>query len=67
MNSKGKQIADFDLLIGCTALENDLIMATDNVRHFELIPNIIIENGDTAAHVNHQSITTQTTQKQNNQ
>ena len=44
MNSKGKQITDFDLLIGCSALENDLIMVTDNVRHFEYIPNIRIEN-----------------------
>jgi tRNA(fMet)-specific endonuclease VapC len=35
---------DFDLLIGATAIENDLILITDNVKHFELLNNIKIEN-----------------------
>src|ERR1700759_5585466 len=34
----GKPINDeFDLLIGVTAVENNLTLVTDNVRHFELI------------------------------
>lgn len=41
---KGTPVADFDLLIGCSALENNLIMVTDNVKHFQAIPNIEIEN-----------------------
>lgn len=41
---QGTPVADFDLLIGCSALENDLIMVTDNVKHFSSIPGIVIEN-----------------------
>lgn len=41
---QGTPVADFDLLIGCSALENDLIMVTDNVKHFVPIPGIEIEN-----------------------
>jgi len=37
-------ISDFDLLIGCTAVEKDMIMVTENVREFERISNIKIEN-----------------------
>lgn len=37
-------ISDFDLLIGCTAVENDLIMVTENVHEFERIAGITIEN-----------------------
>ncbi len=40
----GKMISDFDLLIGCTAVENDMIMVTENVKEFERISNIKIEN-----------------------
>ena len=40
----GTPVADFDLLIGCSALENDLIMVTDNVKHFKCIPGIQVEN-----------------------
>ena len=42
--SQGTPVADFDLLIGCSALENNLIMVTDNVKHFQPIPGIVIEN-----------------------
>lgn len=41
---QGTPVADFDLLIGCSALENDLVMVTDNVKHFQPIPGLIIEN-----------------------
>jgi tRNA(fMet)-specific endonuclease VapC len=44
LRKAGKMISDFDLLIGCTALEKDLIMVTENVSEFERISNIKIEN-----------------------
>jgi len=37
-------ISDFDLLIACTAVENNLIMVTENVREFERVTDIKIEN-----------------------
>lgn len=40
----GTPVEDLDLFIGCTAVANDLIMVTENRRHLERIPNIIIEN-----------------------
>jgi tRNA(fMet)-specific endonuclease VapC len=40
----GVMISDFDLLIGCTSTENDLIMVTENFKEFERILDIKIEN-----------------------
>lgn len=40
----GKMISDFDLLIGCTAIENKLIMVSENVKEFERIEKIKLEN-----------------------
>lgn len=40
----GIMISDFDLLIGCTSTENDMIMVTENVKEFERIEKIQIEN-----------------------
>ena len=40
----GNMISDFDLLIGCTAIENKLIMVTENVHEFERISDIEIQN-----------------------
>lgn len=41
----GKPINDeFDLLIGVTSVENNLTLVTDNVKDFERIKNIQIEN-----------------------
>jgi len=37
-------ISDFDLLIGCTALEKDLIMVTENLKEFQRISGIKLEN-----------------------
>ena len=37
-------ISDFDLLIGSTAIANDLIMITENTNEFERISNIELEN-----------------------
>lgn len=35
---------DFDLLIGVTAVENNMTLVTDNIRHFQRLENITIEN-----------------------
>lgn len=37
-------ISDFDLLIGTTALVNNLIMVTENVKEFDRIKKIKLEN-----------------------
>ena len=44
LESKGMSIDDFDLLIGSIATNYNLIMVTENIKHFERIPNIRIEN-----------------------
>ena len=44
VQSEGKMISDFDLLIGCTSIENDLIMVTENIKEFDRIKGIRIEN-----------------------
>ena len=44
LRKQGLLIDDFDLLIGCTAVHNKLIMVTENVKHLSRIPNISIEN-----------------------
>jgi len=44
LKKSGDLIDDFDLLIGCSAIKNDLILVTNNERHFERIWNIKIEN-----------------------
>ena len=37
-------IEDYDLLIGCTAVANGMIMVTDNTKHFSRIDGIQLEN-----------------------
>jgi len=44
LESQGIRIDDFDLLIGSTAIHNGCIMVTANIKHFDKMPNIIIEN-----------------------
>jgi tRNA(fMet)-specific endonuclease VapC len=44
LRSKGLMISDFDLLIGCTAVDKDLIMVTENRKEFDRISGIEIEN-----------------------
>jgi predicted nucleic acid-binding protein len=39
-----KAIADFDLLIGATALQHDLTLLTNNRRHFELVEGLRLES-----------------------
>ena len=40
----GQSIEDFDLLIGCTAVSESLIMVTNNAKHYSRIKGIRIEN-----------------------
>jgi len=44
LRKSGRMISDFDLLIGCTAISNNLIMVTENIKEFQRIENINIEN-----------------------
>lgn len=41
---KGQMIEDFDLLIGCSAVANGMIMVTDNTKHFSRIEGVQLEN-----------------------
>ncbi len=40
LEQKGQKLDDFDLLIAATALEHNLILVTDNRRHFSRIPTL---------------------------
>jgi len=42
--SKGKAIDDIDILIAGIALSNNLILVTNNIRHFEKVEGLKIEN-----------------------
>jgi len=44
LRKKGKMISDFDLLIGTTAIAHNLIMVTENLKEFNRIEKINIEN-----------------------
>lgn len=44
LRKEGIMIDEFDLLIGSTAIANNMILVTRNIRHFERLKNIIIEN-----------------------
>ena len=44
LRSKGTIISDLDLFIGATAIVNNMVMVTRNVREFERLENIKIEN-----------------------
>ncbi|MGV8136576.1 MAG: type II toxin-antitoxin system VapC family toxin [Mangrovibacterium sp.] len=44
LRKTGKLIDDFDILIGATAIANDLILVTENEKHLIRIPKIRIEN-----------------------
>ena len=44
LRSIGKMISDFDLLIGSTAIANDFIMVTENIKEFSRIEGISYEN-----------------------
>lgn len=40
----GKKIDDIDLLIAGIAIENNMSLSTNNMRHFERIPGLSIQN-----------------------
>ena len=44
LKRSGTIIPDFDILIGSTAINNDMVMVTNNVAHFNRLENIIIED-----------------------
>ncbi len=44
LRKQGRPIDDFDLLIGASAIANDMILVTNNESHFQRITNIRIEN-----------------------
>lgn len=44
LEKSGKKIGDMDMFIAATALEEDLIVVTGNVEHFNRIPGLKIEN-----------------------
>ncbi len=44
LRREGTPIGEFDLIIGCTSIINQMIMTTRNIKHLEKIENIILEN-----------------------
>ena len=40
LRKEGKPVDDFDLLIGSSAIANDLILVTNNEKHFECLEGI---------------------------
>jgi tRNA(fMet)-specific endonuclease VapC len=44
MRKRGQTIGDFDLLIAATALQNNLILLTNNRKHFESVVGLQIES-----------------------
>jgi tRNA(fMet)-specific endonuclease VapC len=44
LRKSGNTIDDFDILIGATAIVNNLTLVTNNQQHFNRIDNINIEN-----------------------
>jgi len=44
LTSRGITVEDFDILIGATARHFNIIVVTDNLKHFELMPGVRTEN-----------------------
>lgn len=44
LSRRGTTIEDFDLAIAAHALVEDAILVTDNVRHFDRVPGLHVEN-----------------------
>jgi tRNA(fMet)-specific endonuclease VapC len=44
LRRSGTPLADFDIMIGATAIENDLTLVTNNEKHFARIENLRVEN-----------------------
>jgi len=48
LKKAGKIVDDIDLLIAGVAIENDLVLVTNNTKHFSRIPDLQIENWSTS-------------------
>lgn len=44
LRKSGQTVDEFDLLIGASAIANDLTLITNNVKHFDRLTGISIEN-----------------------
>lgn len=44
LEHQGRRIDQFDLLIGATAIHSDLIVVTSNIKHFERIEGLVLED-----------------------
>ncbi len=44
LEAKGQSVDDFDLMIASTALAHNLILVTNNIRHFQKIEGLKLEN-----------------------
>lgn len=44
LRKSGTPVDDFDLFIGASAVANDMVLVTNNVKHFERINGIVIED-----------------------
>jgi len=44
LQKKGNIVDDFDLLIGATVLANNMILVTNNEKHFKRLKGIQLEN-----------------------
>lgn len=44
LQKQGTPIDDFDLLIGATAIKNDLVLVTNNTKHFKRMNKIQLED-----------------------
>lgn len=44
MRKEGRMIEDYDLFIGCTALVNNCVLVTENIKHLSRIQGLTIEN-----------------------
>jgi tRNA(fMet)-specific endonuclease VapC len=44
LRKEGKIVDDLDLFIGATAISNDMVLVTNNERHFSRLTDIKIEN-----------------------
>jgi len=44
LRKKGNTVDDFDLLIGASAVSNNMIFVTNNIKHFKNIENIEIQD-----------------------
>jgi tRNA(fMet)-specific endonuclease VapC len=44
LRNKGQLIEDADIIIGTTAIINNMVMVTENVKHIGRLNGIVVEN-----------------------